>query len=100
MGSEVLACELTYEQEVRNELFRGRGFEHSSRGTAPWEARLPVKKRPGSCDWCVLGNGDGEWRPGHRTLRTPAHALSVMGSLGQRRDIYLTLFDCWVMNTL
>lgn len=46
------------------------------------EARLPVKREPGSCDWCVLGNGDGEWRPGHRTLRTPAHALSVIGVLG------------------
>lgn len=40
---------------------------------------------------CVLGNGDGEWRPSHRPLRTPAHALSEMGSVGQRRDIYLTL---------
>ena len=72
---------------MRNDLFRGRGCEHSSRETA--RRRRVCPSREGQAP--ATGVCPGKWRPSHRPLGTPAHALSEMGSVGQRRDIYLTL---------
>ena len=82
-----LAVSSCLSREVRNDLFRGRGCEHSSRETA--RRRRVCPSREGQAP--ATGVCPGKWRPSHRPLGTPAHALSEMGSVGQRRDIYLTL---------